>query len=49
MKPIVERIRLVRTMMRKETVLECDAIARTFDAVWEKVLTCVDLFVGTNS
>ena len=29
---IVERIRFVRTMMRKEADLECDATARTFAA-----------------
>ena len=33
--------------MRKEAQLECYAIARTFDAGLEKLLT--ELFVGTNS
>ena len=44
---IVGRVRLMRTTMRKEAQLECDAIARTFDAGLEKLLT--ELFVGTNS
>ena len=44
---IVGRVRLVRTTVRKEAHLECDAIARTFDAGLEKLLT--ELFVGTNS
>ena len=46
---IVGRIRLMRTTMRKEAHLECDAIARTFDAGLEKLFTGVELFVGTNS
>eukprot|EP00450_Noctiluca_scintillans_P011718 CAMPEP_0194490858 /NCGR_PEP_ID=MMETSP0253-20130528/9934_1 /TAXON_ID=2966 /ORGANISM="Noctiluca scintillans" /LENGTH=214 /DNA_ID=CAMNT_0039331539 /DNA_START=31 /DNA_END=675 /DNA_ORIENTATION=- len=46
---IVGRIRLMRTTMRKEAHLECDAIARTFDAGLEKLLTGVELFLGTNS
>ena len=44
---IVGRVRFMRTTMRKEAQLECDAIARTFDAGLEKLLT--ELFVGTNS
>ena len=46
---IVGRIRLMRTTMRKEAQLECDAIARTFDVGLEKLFTGVELFVGTNS
>ena len=46
---IVGRIRLMRTTMRREAHLECDAIARTFDAGLEKLFTGYELFVGTNS
>ena len=46
---IVGRIRLMRTTMRKEAHLECDAIVRTFGAGLEKLFTGYELFVGTNS
>ena len=39
----------MRTTMRKEVVLECDAAVRTFEVVLEKVLTSVETLVGTNS
>ena len=39
----------MRTTMRKEAVLDGDAIARTFEVVLEKVLTSVETLVGTNS
>ena len=38
----------VRRTMRKEAELECDAIARSFDAVLDTVLRGVEQFVGTN-
>ena len=46
---IAGRIRLVRTTMRKEAVLDGDAIARTFEVVLKKVFTSVETLVGTNS
>ena len=46
---IVGRIRLMRTTMRKEAHLECDAIARTFDVGLEKLFIGVELFVRNNS
>ena len=48
LEPIVERINLVRIMMRKEADLECDATARTFEVVLEKVLTGVELIARRN-
>ena len=35
--------------MRKEAVLDGDAIARTFEVVLKKVFTSVETLVGTNS